>query len=76
MNLSDEDIQRIVDAVTSRTQEILMIEHKKHYDDHKKLDALLRMYEDAVNIVWKGVLSLAVIGVIILASIGILKGGK
>lgn len=74
--LTDEDVQRIANVVADRVHEAFYIDEEKHYNQHQRLDALLKVYEDARNIFWKGFLGLVILGAIFLAGVGIVKGVK
>ncbi len=74
--ISDEDVSRIADAVATRTKEAFHIEEEVHYNQHKKLDAMLAAYDTATNIFWKTFLALVITGAIILAGLTAIKGIK
>lgn len=72
--LTKEDIMQIADAVTIRAKNAFHIEEETHYNQHKKLDAMLDAYTSATNIFWKTFLALVIVGGIILA--GLTATGK
>lgn len=74
--LSDEDIDRIAQAVASKAKEAFHIEEEKHYNDHQRLDRLLTAYEEATGMIRKAFYGLVIIGTIALAGVGIVKGMK
>lgn len=67
--LTKEDIMQIADAVTTRAKNAFHIEEEAHYNQHKKLDAMLEAYTSATNIFWKTFLALVIVGGIILAGL-------
>jgi len=75
-SMSDDDVQRIANAIAARTHAEFLIDAELHYNSHKELDRLLTAYETASNIFWKYFLSLIILGAIVLAGIGIAKGVK
>jgi hypothetical protein len=74
--LTDSDVEKIAIAVARKTHEAFRIDEEKHYNDHRKLDAMLTAYEGATNIFWKAFLGLIIAGALILAGIGVAKGVK
>lgn len=74
--LSDDDIERIAEAVAKKTTETFHIDDEVHYNSHQRLDKLLDAYDSATNMFWKAFLGLVILGAIILASISIVKGAK
>ena len=74
--LSDDDIERIAQAVALKTKEAFHIEEEKHYNDHQRLDRLLQAYEGATNMLTKIFFGLVITGAVVLAGIGIVKGAK
>lgn len=72
--LTKEDIMQIADAVTERAKSAFHIDEEEHYNQHKKLDAMLEAYTSATNIFWKTFLALVIVGGIILA--GLTATGK
>lgn len=74
--LTDDDINRIADAIASRAREAFHIDDKKHYDSHQRLDRLLDVYDGATSIFIKTFLGLVIIGMIVLAGVTSVKGWK
>ncbi|MEK6849140.1 MAG: hypothetical protein AABY01_01070 [Nanoarchaeota archaeon] len=74
--LSEDDINRIVDAVANKTKEAFHIEEEVHYNQHKRLDKLLDAYDTATSMFVRGFLALVIAGSLVLAGIGFVKGGK
>lgn len=74
--LSEEEVDRIADAIVSKTQRSFHIEEELHYNSHQRLDRLLNAYDSATNIFIKTFLGLVVIGAIVLAGVTSLKGFK
>lgn len=74
--LTEDDVDRIANAVAIKTRQAFYVEEEKHYNDHKKLDNILTAYENATNIFWKAFLGLVITGIILLAGIGTIKGIK
>ena len=74
--ISDDDIARIADAVAVKGHNAFQIEAEKHYNDHKKLDAMLEAYDNATNIFWKTFLALIITGALVLAGMTASKGLK
>lgn len=74
--LTDADVERIACAVAAKTKEAFHIEDEEHYNKHKRLDKLLEVYESATNAFTKAFVALVIVGALVLAGIGIVKGGK
>jgi len=74
--LTDDDIDKIAEAVTIKTRESFHIEEEKHYNSHQKLDKMLEAYDSATNIFWKMFLALVITGSIVLAGLSVVKGVK
>jgi len=74
MALSDEEIDRIAEAIVSRQKAVFAIDEEKHYNSHKRLDHLLDAYDNAANIVSKTLLGLVVVGALFLAGLATIKG--
>jgi len=74
--ITDDDIDRIAEAVAVKTKAAFHIEEEVHYNAHKRLDRLLEACDDATNIFWKAFLGLVVIGAIVLAGVVSVKGIK
>lgn len=72
--LTKEDVMQIADAVADRAKTAFHIEEEAHYNQHKKLDAMLEAYTSATNIFWKTFLSIVIVGALILA--GLTATGK
>lgn len=67
--LTREDIIHIVDAVMEREKTAFHIDEEEHYNQHKKLDAMLDAYTSATGIFWKTLLALIITGGIVLAGL-------
>lgn len=65
--LSDDDIQRIVEA-TQRNQQF-QIDPKAHYDQHQRLDRMLEAYESAQSQFWKWLLGIILAGGLFFAGV-------
>lgn len=77
ITLSEEDIERIADAIIRKQKErSFYIDEEYHYNAHKRIDKLLDAYENATNIFMKTFIALVITGAIILAAIAVLKGWK
>ena len=74
--MSEEDIERIADAVASRTHAAFQLEDEKHYNDHKKLDKMLEAYDNATNVFTKTFLALFIVGAIVIAGLAATRGWK
>lgn len=74
--LSDEDVDRLADAIALRTREAFHIDDEKHYNSHQRLDRLLDAYDGATNVFAKTFLALVVVGLIVLAGVTAVKGWK
>ena len=74
--LSDTDIEKIAASVAIKTKAAFHIEAEKHYNDHKKLDAMLEAYDNVTNIFWKTFLALIITGALVLAGMTASKGLK
>lgn len=72
--LTNEDISQIADAVTERAKSAFHIDDEAHYNQHKKLDAMLDAYTSATNIFWKTFLALFIVSALVLA--GLTAAGK
>jgi len=74
--LTDEDVERIADAVAKKTKYSFHIEEELHYNSHKRLDKLLEVYDSAASAFTKAFIAVIIIGMLVLAGIGITKGAK
>lgn len=74
--LSDEDIERIVDAIIVKERNIFRLDDEYHYNAHKRLDKLLDAYESATNIFARTFLALVIVGATILAGVTAVKGWR
>jgi hypothetical protein len=74
--LTDEDVERIALAVAKKTKEAFHIEDEDHYNSHKRLDKLLEVYDSATNAFTKAFIAVVIVGALVLAGIGIMKGAK
>lgn len=74
--LSEDDVQRIADAVTIKTRAAFFIDDEEHYNSHKKLDRMLGAYESATNIFIKTFLGFVIVGSIMIAGFSVVKGLK
>lgn len=74
--LSEEDVDRIADAVAYKAHIAFQIEAEHHYNQHQRLDRLLDAYDGAANIFTKTFFSLVIVGMIILAGLTAAKGWK
>lgn len=67
--LTEHDIMQIADAVAERAKSTFHIDEEAHYNQHKKLDAMLDAYTSATNIFWKTFLALFIVGALVLAGL-------
>ena len=74
--LTDEDVERIADAVANKTRAAFHIGEEVHYNQHQRLDKMLNAYDSATNIFWKTFLALMITGAIVLAGMAATKGMK
>lgn len=74
--LSEEDLNRIADAVAKKARETFHIGEEEHYNSHKRLDKLLEAYDSASNAFTKAFFGLVILGAITLAGLAITKGFK
>jgi hypothetical protein len=74
--LRDEDVERIAEAVAEKAKASFHISEEKHYNDHKRLDKLLDVYDNATNIFIKTFIGFVIVGAILLAGIAMTKGAK
>lgn len=74
--LTDEDIERIANAVAKKATAAFHIGEEEHYDSHKRLDKLLDVYDSAQSAFWKAFVAVVIVGALVLAGIGITKGAK
>lgn len=74
--ITDDDVERIADAVAVKTKAAFHIEEEAHYNSHKRIDKLLEVYDSATNIFVKAFLSLVIVGLIMLAGFSAVKGVK
>ena len=72
--ISDEEIERIAIAVTTKTRTAFFIEEESHYNSHKRIDKLLDAWDGASNIFWKTFLAMLIVGALILAGMTASKG--
>jgi hypothetical protein len=68
--LSDEDIQKIAEAVAKNDSHAFYVDPKDHYNSHERLDKLLDSYDSASNIILKFFIGLILLGVISAAAVG------
>jgi len=73
--LTDDDVDRIADAVAKKTRQAFHIEEEIHYNSHKRLDKLLDAYDKAANAFIKIFLGLVIVGLIVIAGFSV-KGWK
>lgn len=73
--LTEDEVERIAAAVARKTKEAFHIEEEKHYNSHKRLDKLLEVYDSATNAFVKAFLALVIVGALVLAGIGLARGG-
>lgn len=83
MDLSDQEIKRLADALAPRLVEQVRASHnefwidpQKHYDAHSSLDDLLSDYKSAKGIFMKIFLTGIALSAIVLAAWSILFGFK
>lgn len=74
--LTDEDIERIANAVAKKATAAFHIGEEEHYDSHKRLDKLLDVYDSAQSAFCKAFVAVVIVGALVLAGIGITKGAK
>lgn len=74
--LTDEDIDRIANAMAKKAAAAFHISEEEHYDSHKRLDKLLEVYDSAQSAFWKAFIAVVIVGSLVLAGIGITKGAK
>jgi hypothetical protein len=76
--LSEDDVQRIANAVSDRAikscQSSFHLAEEKHYNDHKRLDRILDMYDNASNVIVKTFIAMIFVGALALAAMGKFKG--
>lgn len=78
MALNENDVRHIAEAVVKvldegRAGESLHMDARQHYDEHAELRDFLASFKEAKSIVWKTVLSAAMVGLFILAALGVGK---
>ena len=75
MNLSDDDIQKISDAVACKIKsDGFNIDPEQHYNQHHELSELLSAVDQAKGGLIKGFLSLCAAGLLVFAAIGLKFG--
>ena len=74
--LRDEDVERIATAVAEKAKASFHISEEKHYNDHKRLDKMLDIYDNASNVFIKTFIGLIILGAIIMAGMAVSKGAK
>lgn len=74
--LTDEDVERIANAIIAKERGIFHLDEEYHYNAHKRLDKLLDAYENATNIFARTFLALVIVGSIVLAGVTAFKGWK
>ena len=72
--LSNEDIDKIANAITEKAHRSFHIAEEQHYNSHKRLDKLLDSYDSATNLFLKAFWGLVIIGLIFFAGFGFWKG--
>ena len=73
--LSDEDVQRIAEAVAA-VEDVddsrgFRVPPEAHYNSHARLDSLLDSYDSASNIVMKFLIGLVIVGIFGVAAVGV-----
>lgn len=74
--LTEDDVDRIADAIAKKAREAFHIDEEEHYNSHQRLDRLLDAYDGATSIFVKTFLGLVIIGLIVLAGVTVVKGWK
>jgi hypothetical protein len=74
--LTDEDIERIAEAVARKASAAFHIGEEEHYNSHKRLDKLIDVYDSAQSAFWKAFIAIVIVGALVLAGIGITRGAK
>lgn len=72
--LTEDDIERIANAVAKKTSAMFHISEEEHYNSHKRLDKLLEVYDNAQSTFWKAFIAVVIVGALVLAGIGMTKG--
>lgn len=68
--LSDEDIDRIAEAVAKKEACTFYVDPRDHYSAHERIDSLLKAYDTASNIVLKAILAFFIVGIIGVVAFG------
>ena len=74
--LSDEDIEKIAEAVVKKAHSAFFIPEEEHYNQHRRLDALLDSYDKATGTASKIIISLIIVGALYLGALATMKGLK
>jgi hypothetical protein len=72
--MTDAEIEKLAVAIVAKGGDAFHIEGEKHYNSHKRLDALLDVYDKTTSTVLKALIGLFVVGAMIIAGIGAMKG--
>jgi len=75
--LSDDDLEKIVAKIkeAESTDRDFWLEPKEHYDQHARLDSLLKVFDQAKSSAIKIAVGFVILGVIFVASIFKFGGG-
>ena len=68
--LSDEDIDRIAEAIAKSDKYTFAVDPRDHYSSHERIDNLLKAYDTASNLVLKTVLAFFILGIIGAVALG------
>lgn len=74
--LTDDDVNRIAEAIAKKARDAFHVDEEKHYNSHQRLDRLLDAYDSAVNVFTRTFLALVIVGMIVLAGVTAMKGWK
>lgn len=74
--LTEDDVNRIAEAIATKTRDAFHIDEETHYNQHKRLDRLLDSYDGATNLFTRIFFGLVIIGMIVLAGVTSMKGWK
>ena len=74
LSMTDEELNIIAEKICIRMkaeQKSFSIEPETHYNSHKDISELVADYRNAKSVFWKAFIGLAVIGGVVLATIGL-----
>jgi hypothetical protein len=71
--MNDEDVKKLAAEIIKQTEEkhnSFRIDPQKHYDQHQRIDRILRVYETAQSATVRTIIGLLVLGGLFVAAVG------